>query len=382
MKNSLKSLVAVLVVAMMVFSLSSCSVFQAMRDAANNVEETTIYADPVENEVISSFNGALTNSIKSADSIDYSNSYSAGSIDILTAEGEDAGILDDAASQLKKMVMSSKPGSESGTLENNDTTDTLLGVIDEANILSFTYTRNYASEAVTDENGDEVTDEDGNTVTVEYVSDNILNLLVNYYKDYTVDAEWNEADTTEADETVVDETEADTTEADETVVDETEADTTEADETEADTTETDTTETDTTEADTTETDTTEDATVTEETTVAEETTRVYADTEIIEVVFGTQADKDAVIAQFDCIKDYLVLNDYDIAYTECNIKSEYNLETGLVDYVTFTKGMTVTASVTGVGVLASYGDLTVTLNLTKTANYTFNYPSAEDTTAE
>ena len=56
MKKSFRTLIAIVVVLMMVFSLSSCSIFQAMRDAQNNVEETTIYADPAENEMISTFN--------------------------------------------------------------------------------------------------------------------------------------------------------------------------------------------------------------------------------------------------------------------------------------------------------------------------------------
>ena len=357
MKKSFRTLIAIVVVLMMVFSLSSCSIFQAMRDAQNNVEETTIYADPEENKMISTFNKHLTNSIEKATAITWSSSYGAGSVKVLNADGEEAGILDDAASQIKNFIMSSKPGAADGTLEGNDTAGSLLAVIDEASVLNFTYERNYATENVTDEDGHEVQDEDGNTVTVTYVSDNILDLVLNYFVD-TVIA------TPVTDETTVEET----------TEEETEAEVAEASEVE-ETTEEETTVEETTAEE--ETEATEETSAEE--TTAEETTRVYADDATIEGIFGSLKDKDAVIAQFDCVKDYLVLNDYTIEYTDCSIKSEMDLENEQVSFVTFTKNMVVTATVTGVGALEQYGELTVTFNLTQTTNYNFDYTVAEVT---
>ena len=355
MKKSFRTLIAIVVVLMMVFSLSSCSIFQAMRDAQNNVEETTIYADPAENEMISTFNKHLTNSIENAAAINWSSSYGAGSVKVLNADGEEAGILDDAASQIKNFIMSSKPGAASGTLENNNTEGTLLAVLDEASVLNFTYERNYATENVTDEDGHEVQDDNGNTVTVTYVSDNLLDLVLNYFVDAAIATPVTDETTVE--ETTEEETAAEVTEASE--VEETTAEETTAEETTVE---------ETTEA---ETEAVEETTVEE--TTAEETTRVYADDATIEGIFGSLKDKEAVIAQFDCVKDYLVLNDYSIEYADCSVKSEMDLENEQVSFVTFTKNMVVTASVTGVGALEKYGELTVTFNLTQTTNYNFDY---------
>ncbi len=368
MKKSFRTLIAIAVVLMMVFSLSSCSIFQAMKDAQNNVEETTIYADPAENEIISTFNKYLSNSTANAKAVNWSDSYSAGSVKVLTSDGEEAGILDDAASQIKNFIMSSKPGAESGTLENNNTEGTLLAVIDEASVLNFTYERNYATENVTNEDGEEVTDENGNIVTDTYVSDNILHLVLNYYDDVALKTA-PVVDETVVDETVVDETVADETVADETVADETVADETVAEETTAE---------ETTAEETTVEETTAEETVAEETTT-EETTRIYADDATIESIFGSLKDKEAVKAEFDCVKDYLVLNDYSIEYTDCSVKSEMDLENEQLSFVEFTKNMVVTASVTGVGSLAEYGELTVTFNLTQTTNYSFDYTVEEVT---
>ena len=366
MKKSFRTLITIVVVLMMVFSLSSCSIFRAMRDAQNNLEETTIYADPAENEIISTFNKFLENSIENADAINWSSSYGAGSVKVLTADGEEAGILDDAASQIKNFIMSSNPGAADGTLENNDISDSLLAVIDEASVLDFTYERNYATENVTDKDGKEVTDEDGNTVTVTYVSDNLLDLVLNYFEDKAVaELEETEADVEEteatAEETTAEETTAEETTAEETTAEETTAEETTAEETTAEET-------------TAEETTAEEAA---EETTEEETTRIYADEATIEGIFGSLKDKEAVIAQFDCVKDYLVLNDYSIEYTDCSVSSEMELELEQLNFVTFTKNMVVTASVTGVGSLEEYGELTVTFNLTQTTNYNFDYTVEE-----
>ena len=361
MKKSFRTLIAIVVVLMMVFSLSSCSIFQAMRDAQNNIEETTIYADPAENEMISTFNEFLKNSTANADAINWSSSYGAGSVKVLTEDGEEAGILDDAASQIKNFIMSSKPGAENGTLEGNDTAGSLLAVLDEASVLDFTYERNYATENVTDEDGKEVTDDDGNTVTVTYVSDNLLDLVLNYYDDVAIA-------TPVTDETTVEETEAEETTAE---AEETEAETEAAEET---TVEETTAEETTVEETTVEETTAEEAA---EETTEEETTRIYADDATIEGIFGSLKDKEAVIAQFECVKDYLVLNDYSIEYSDCSVKSEMDLENEQLSFVTFTKNMIVTASVTGTGALEKYGELTVTFNLTQTTNYNFDYAVEE-----
>lgn len=117
-------------------------------------------------------------------------------------------------------------------------------------------------------------------------------------------------------------------------------------------------------------------------TAAEPTTRIFADDDTIKDVFGEQADKTEVLANFDCIKNYITVVDYEIAYGSCEIRSDIELVASDLSDISFTQPMTVTAHVKGVGALAEYGDLTVTLEITKNVSYSFVYPSEATTVAE
>lgn len=121
----------------------------------------------------------------------------------------------------------------------------------------------------------------------------------------------------------------------------------------------------------TETKTNEDGSV-------EETTEIVpADDEAIRKVFGEDADKEAVLAAFDCVKDYVELKDYTVSYNDCRISSDLDLVENVANFVRFEKNMIVTANVAGAGVLADYGELTVTMKLRKTANYSFTFAAEE-----
>ena len=112
--------------------------------------------------------------------------------------------------------------------------------------------------------------------------------------------------------------------------------------------------------------------------VAEVTERSFADEAVIEKAFGTPADKETVLTQFDCIKNYFTVNDYEITYGDCKVTSELDLDTGLLSGVNFEKTMLVTANVTGVGAFAEYGDVTVSFKLIKTDGYSFTYAEVEE----
>lgn len=365
MKKSIKTIISFMTVVLLILSFSSCTLFEAMRQNALLASQIVIENTPEAGEVIDVFNNTLKASMESAVEIKENVSYSAGKPEVMKGE-EEAGILDAAANQLKTFIMSANPGSTSRVVDK-DTEDTLLNTIDDSFVLKFDFTRNIATENVTDDKGENVKDEEGNAVTETKISDNVLHLTFNYFDSIPA----SQADTTE------NATEVETTEA--AVEDITTEETVVADTTEAITDET-------TEADTTtEADETAEATEAEassEETTEEETTIIYADDATIETVFGSLKDKAAVLKNFENIKDYITVSDYEIEYTNCTINSDIDLSNGTVSFVTFQKNMKVTAKITGVGDLAEYGEMVVTFTLVQTTTYEFSYPEeAEDTTA-
>lgn len=370
MKKTFKTIISFLTVAVIILSLSSCSIFESMRNAANNKPE--IFDTPDEAQIVAEFNKLLDNSIATAEKINESVSYSAGRPDVLNAEGEEAGLLDTAANQLKTFIMSNNPGSKSE--EVADTSATLLKAIDADNVINFEFNRNISSENVTDEKGKEETEtvvnENGEVseviVTRQFISDNTLHLTFNYFENLPV----SEVTTAVAEETTIEEdiyTEDDiyAEEYVEEVVEEVAEEVTE-----------EATEEVTEEA--TE-EVTEEATeeAAEETT-EEETTVIYADDSVIEAVFGSAKNKEDVLKNFECIADYIVVKDYTTENEICKITADADLEKGNVSFIRFEQNMKVTVKAQGVGELADYGDIEIVFNLTKTTNYDFTYPTAEE----
>ena len=133
MKKSIKTVISFVLVTLLALSFSSCSVFQSMRENALNAAQTTIYATPEKDQIISEYNSLLALSLMDATEIKESVSYSAGKPDVFKA-GEEAGVLDAAANQLKTFIMSANPGSTSRVI-NKDTEDSLLNTIDDSFIL-------------------------------------------------------------------------------------------------------------------------------------------------------------------------------------------------------------------------------------------------------
>ncbi|MBO5396806.1 MAG: hypothetical protein J6A97_07975 [Clostridia bacterium] len=318
MKKSIKTVISFVLITLLALSFSSCSVFQSMRENALNASQTTIYATPEKDQIISEYNSLLALSLMDATEIKENVSYSAGKPDVFKA-GEEAGVLDAAANQLKNFIMSANPGSASTVLEEG--ADSLLKSLDEAAVLNFDFTRNIATENVTDAKGNEAKDEDGNVITETRISDNILHLTFNFFATEPLTGEGVTNENGEAD--------------------------------------------------------------------TEATTTIYAETATIESIFGSLKDKEAVLKNFENIKDYIVVSDYEIAYENCIITSDADLEEGRLNFVSFQKNMKVTAKAEGVGALAEYGEIEVVFNLTLNTNYEFSYAAAdeegetaEDTTAE
>ena len=110
----------------------------------------------------------------------------------------------------------------------------------------------------------------------------------------------------------------------------------------------------------------------------EEVTEIIPDdSTVLNDVFGGEADKAAVMEAFDAVADYVKVNDYTISYTDSRVTSDLSLDENIVTHVKFEKNMTITASVSCLGKLADYGEVTITFPLTKTVEYGFAYPAAE-----
>ncbi|MCH5198002.1 MAG: hypothetical protein J1E34_03750 [Oscillospiraceae bacterium] len=104
---------------------------------------------------------------------------------------------------------------------------------------------------------------------------------------------------------------------------------------------------------------------------------IPADSDIIEKYFGNLPDKKDMISEFDVIKEYFQINDYDVEYTDCRIQVQTDMDADELTFVSYLKNFKVTASVTGVGPFSEMGEITVTFTGTENTTYNFKYPLAE-----
>ena len=304
MKRTVRFSVVLLLIAGMCLSLCSCNVFRTMRENAERASKIEIAETPEDDKAIELLQEMVADCAGMANEVKETVSYKADTPHIYTADGEEAGLLDDAAKQLRDLIIANNPGRTEEALSKGDLQ--LMAHLDAAGALDVRVDRNYNDEKITDEKGNYMADENGEIVTEKKISDNILHFTIDYFNTETVEQKVNDDGTTE-----------DVTEI------------------------------------------------------------VPADTAAIESVFGEPADREAVLAAFDAVADYITVSGYEIAYTNCHIKSDVDLNEDIVSFVRFEKHMTVTAKATCVGKLSDYGEVTVTFPLTKTVEYSFDYPAAE-----
>ena len=312
MNKLLKTGVSLLLCGGMALSLSACSVIRNIKENAAREDAVAILPSPADREAVAAYNAALANALTCDGEVDVSVRFRVRNAKA-ESDGENAELelLDAAAKQLTSLIMANDPGAADETIPLSQTAGTLLVPLDDSSVLDLSVDRNYTSEKVTDEKGNEQKDENGEAVTERFVSDNRLELTFRYYRDTVVRGETTDADGN-----------------------------------------------------------TEEAV----------TDRSFADDGTVETVFGEKRDKEAILAEFDCVKDYLQVNDYTVAYTDCTVKSEIDLDLNLPDSVTFSKNMTVTAEVTGRGSLAALGDFRVTFDVGEETRYVFRCqpePAAE-----
>lgn len=321
MKKSFKTVISIILTAMLVLSLSSCSIFETMRENALKSQSFVPETSPDDTQLVGDFNKYLAASLSSALTIKESTSYSAGKPKI-TKDGESAGTLDAAAKQLKTFIMSAKPGKEDNWIKGapadaeniKDIAQTLLKDIDGNLILELSSSRNTVKEATTDENGKEVKDESGNVIYTEKNNDNVIHMTFNYFDTVNLDGEEYATD--------------------------------------------------------------------ENGDAAEETTVVYAEDNAVTSIFGEDLSHDEVLKNFENIENYITVKDYELQYTNCKITADADLGDGTLSFVKFQKEMEVTANAQGVGELADYGDIQVVFTLTRTVNYEFTYEETESELGE
>ncbi len=113
--------------------------------------------------------------------------------------------------------------------------------------------------------------------------------------------------------------------------------------------------------------------------VDKETTRVIVlnlkspvPEEIIKANFDME-DKDAVLAEFDKVADYMTVNkDVKLSYTGCSIEIETDITTDEILSIKYVKGVNVDAEVIGAGTLAAVGTVPVKFLYTYTVSYSID----------
>ncbi len=309
MNKTFKIAVSIMLTALTVVSMSSCSLFSNIRQSVEEQKNTTLADTPEEEELVNHFNSILENSIQNADKITEEVVYNFNDLSITDDNDEKAGLLGQSASMLRKLVAEKKPGKTSRELTKDEIDDSLLISVEPEMLLDYEFSRNTRNVAVTDENENELTDEDGNELTTVIMTDNILHSVFKFFKDVP-DENGTTAEPAEGE------------------------------------------------------------------TAEEPTTRVYSDDEVIKEIFGEAADKEEVLANFDCIKAYVEVIDYEIKNGDCQISSDVDLVESDLSDIVFSQNLIVTAKIKGVGELADYGEMTATLKIEKKTTYSFTFEQA------
>lgn len=87
----------------------------------------------------------------------------------------------------------------------------------------------------------------------------------------------------------------------------------------------------------------------------------------------TVREKADIIKHFDVAKNYLTVNDFEIAFTPCKISAGFNAVNDQMTYATYEKNMVVTANVTFTGALEQYGEVVVEFPCTSSLTYNFGW---------
>ena len=183
MKKYLQTGIAVGLCFSLLLALPSCTMFRTMRENLKKAGEIVIRETPAEQELKNTYAAALDQSLQACEKVESSVSFRVSDVSVPEATGSrDPALLNAAAGQLAALLMQDSPADESQTLTPADAGKSLLPNLKEAPGATLRAERNMATEAETDEKGNEKTDENGDVITRTYIADNLLEL---YYECYT-----------------------------------------------------------------------------------------------------------------------------------------------------------------------------------------------------
>ena len=194
MRKTIRSLIVILLFATLCLSLCSCNVFRTMRENAEKASQIQIVETPDDGKAIAMLQEIVGASAGIAEHMTETVSYDTGNPDVFRG-GEEAGLLDSSAKQLRNLIMENKPGKTEENLTADDLR--LLAKLDAKGALDVTVDRNYGEEKVTDEKGNYVADENGEVLTQKYISDNILHFTISYFDTQVTDTVENDDGTLE-----------------------------------------------------------------------------------------------------------------------------------------------------------------------------------------
>ncbi len=119
---------------------------------------------------------------------------------------------------------------------------------------------------------------------------------------------------------------------------------------------------------------------------AEETTAIqFADAAVINKYFTNTVDKEYVLSELAKVNTAVAVSDYTVAYRDCTVAFEIDMETEQVLSATYTKNAFVTFEAKGEGSFADLGEFKLCFNFTDTVTCTFDYAAEEadeETTAD
>ena len=110
---------------------------------------------------------------------------------------------------------------------------------------------------------------------------------------------------------------------------------------------------------------------------AEGEEEVFADAETINKYFPNTVDKDYVLTELAKVNTAVTVSDYSVAYRDCTIFFEVDMETEQILNATLTKNVLVTFDAMGQGSFADLGNFNIDFNFRDTVNLTFDYSAEE-----
>ena len=166
-----------LVLALLMLSLSACSMLQNIKENAKRNAEKQILDTPADEVLLAGWDETVRNSFETCHKVSSHTSTDIGRPHV-TGDA-DVSLLDAAAGIVKDLIADGAPGDE--TKDVGSISGTALEGYDPALALEVKTERNTIDEAVTGEDGKELTDEEGEVIREKKVSDNFLKATFCYY---------------------------------------------------------------------------------------------------------------------------------------------------------------------------------------------------------